>query len=123
MNKEGTEAPEEEHTRKQRYAKFKGRKFNFQERHHRKTLNWPGVASLENRPHKRIYLHNVTEKWTRISARVYSVPRALREIHAYHPERMKLVESFAKAHARERGPHASANCTKGRRDYVRSAER
>lgn len=48
--------------------------------------------SETNGQHKRIYLHNITEKGTTISALVYSVPRELREIHAYHPERMKFIE-------------------------------
>lgn len=48
--------------------------------------------SETNGQHKRIYLHNITEKGTTISALAYSVPRELRKIHAYHPERMKFIE-------------------------------
>lgn len=103
---EKTEVSEKEHFKKCKYNKFKGRKWNFQG-----TTKMPSRYSEKknetNGQHKRIYLHNITEKGTTIPALVYSVPKKLREIHAYHPEGMKFIEWVAKTHIREIGPYSN----------------
>lgn len=90
------------HSRKIGYNKFKGRKFTF--RGETKSSSRYSDSKIQM---KRNYLYSVTEKGCMVSALSYSVPRALRPIHAYHADRLKLIEWIAKANLKATGQYSN----------------
>ena len=80
------------HKRKLKFQKFKGIKWVF---HGVIKSKLRYSETLKNEKH--IYLYNINEKGTIVSALVYNVPQVLRKIHAYHPDRLKFIKWSAKS--------------------------
>lgn len=107
------------HRKHKRWGKHKIAEVYFLTKQKNKNVKWSfhGAANSKSRysksskKSKTLYLYNIVERGTTVSALTYSVPQNLRKIHAYHSDVLKFIEWSVKANQKAMGPFSRRKST------------
>lgn len=75
-----------------------------------KHVKWSFYGAVNSKSFKKsniLYLYNIVERGTTVSALIYSVPQHLRKIHACHSDLLKFIEWSVKANQKATRPFLS----------------